>query len=287
MSDKNLAPEVEEPQAPNTEAVEKPSKPPMSKTSFEVEPAAAPPMQFQPEVEARPAVKTNGRTAADEVSLGRELLLQVDSYDEAEALLNKRPDLIEQAQLVFGSVVPTTGQNEFVDLTIKAAAEDDPMTLNDALWAKRRQHLNLTGPEVSQLLDFAAENAAKSPLLALYSALLLTDDLTRLEEAGLWKKQKGIVLSTEKTLGLDATALWEEISGPKPAPAPEPVKAETVAAPPQEKKRLAPPLPPVKVKVKKKQRVKEAGPPRWVVAAGFVFLLTMMSCGACALSNLF
>jgi hypothetical protein len=294
MTDKNLTPDGEEPEAQTRETTEKPAKPPMSKASFAAEQTPAGPAQAKTEAEVQTEVKTdgraNGRTAADALSMEREALLQVDSYAEAEALLSERPDLIEQARVLFGAIVPTTGQNEFIDLAIRAVAEDDAMSLGDALRAKRDNHLNLTAPEVGQLLEFAQENMGKFPLLALYIALLLTDDLTRLEEAGLWQQQKTIILSTEQDLDLDAMALWEEISAPEPkvepvAVEPEPIKAEAVAAPPEEKKRPAPPPPPVKVRPRKK--VKGAGPPRWIVASGFIFLLTMMSCGACALSQLF
>lgn len=294
MTDKNITPDGEEAEAQTRETTEKPPRPPMSKASFEAEPTPAEPAEAQTEAEVQTEVKTdgraNGRTAADEISMEREALLQVDSYAEAEALLSERPDLIEQARALFGAIVPTTGQNEFIDLAIRAAAEDDAMSLRDALQAKRHNHLNLTAPEVGQLLEFAQENMGKFPLLALYIALLLTDDLTRLEEADLWQQQKTIILTTEKDLDLDAMALWDEISAPEPAVEPvtvepEPIKAEAVAAPPEEKKRPAPPPPPVKVRQRK--QVKGAGPPRWVVATGFIFLLTMMSCGACALSQWF
>ena len=298
----------------------KQAKPPMSKTPVVSEEAAveaavgpvveavvapvvAPPAKPADQPKGQTKTKATGRTngpqptrpesPAEARSLDRESLLEVDTYDQAEALLSRQPDLIEPARVVFGSVVPTSGQNSFVELAISAAADDEALTLAEALQTKRRQHLNLTGPEVGQLLEFAAENAAKSPQLTLSIALLLTDDLTHLEDAALWGQQKELVLAAEKALEVDAAALWEEISGPKPkpqpepeAPQPEPIKVEAVVE--EEPEKVTPVIPPP-VRVKQTRHCKKrhgvwAGPPRWMVATGFVFLLSMMSCGVCALT---
>ena len=169
---------------------------------------------------------------------------------------------------------------------------DDATTLAEALKRKRREDLNLTAPEAGQLLEFAAENQDKFPRLALYMSLLLTDDLTHLEDPALWQQQKEIVLATEKILGVDAGGLWEEIDRSEtPAPAaanPGPTQAETTAPPQEAKRQSMPPPPPVRIKKTrhgKKQRGLTGGsPPRWALAVGFLLLLTMMSCGVCVLS---
>lgn len=264
--------------APKPKA-DKTAKPRMSKT----EASAAEVKKAKP---ANP-VKVNGSDSpADVASKGREALLQVDSYAEAEGLLTTSPDLIEQARAVFGAIVPTTGQNEFMDLAIKAAAEDEAIDLRGALKAKRKQNLNLTGPEVSQLLEFAAENVNKSTVLALNIAILLTDDLTRLENADLWGKQKDILLTAGNELDLDPAMLWDEISredAPKQVSAPKPVPVKVKAEPekPKAQKRPVPPPPPVNKPAKGK------GPSRLFLVTGFIFLLSALSCGACALGNLF
>lgn len=302
MTDKKQRPDIENPEPQDVGLTNKPAKPPISKANLAEDKVAmtpTAPMPAKTKAESKPAVlktevKANGRPAAEHISRSQEALLEVDSYEEAEVLLNSRPDLIEPARVVFGSVVPTTGQNELVDLAIKAAAEDDAMTLRDALKAKRRNDLNLTGPEVSQLLEFAGENMAQFPHLSLFITMLVSDDLTHLKDGSLWQKQKEIVLTTEKTLALDAMALWDEINSPDPetkvAPKPsqkkpkaKPVAVETVAKP-EKKERPAPPPP---IRVKKQPHKRTGSPPRWAVAGGFIFLLSMMSCGVCALSSLF
>jgi len=317
MTDQIQTPESEEPQTEQTEVTDTPAKPPISKASAEETEGQMTPIEVKPEAmsEVEPATdgpgraeanvqghgRPNGQAPAETVSQTRQALLEVDSYDEAEALLTEQPDLIEPARIVFGHVVPTTGQNAFMDLAIKAAADDDPLTLTGALQTKRQNHINLTAPEVDQLLEFATETMAQSPELCLYIAILITDDLTHLKEAGLWQRQKHVITTTADRLGIDAIAIWEEVNGvgPKsesaasppeaePKPAPEPVKAETVVTP-TKKPRPAPPLPPVK-KVRKPHprhrhdHTATGRPPRWVVASGFIFLLSMMSCGVCALS---
>jgi hypothetical protein len=295
MTEKDLNQDFEEPTANEVdsgadELQSKPANPSIGKASAEGEMSE---VKSTPAPQPQPENRPNGRSRppAEAVSNGREALLNIDTYEEAEALLTEQPDLIDQARAVFGSIVPTAGQNEFIDLAIRAAAEDDATTLDSALKTKRRNHLNLTSTESGQLLEFAEENVGKFPVLALYTALLLTDDLTRAEEAALWQQQKGIVLTAEKTLDIDAMALWEAINMPEPPPQtprptpkvePEPVKAETVVEAPK-KARPAPPPPPFKVK----QKVRRGGPPRAFVAGGFIFLLSLMSCGACLLHNIF
>lgn len=233
---------------------------------------------------------SGAETTAELNSKGREALLQVDSYAEAESLLTKSPELIEQARAVFGAIVPTTGQNEYMDLAIKAAADDDPMDLRAALQAKRQRALNMTAPEAGQLLEFASEQINKVPVLALNVAMLLTDDLTRLEDASMWQKQKDILLTAGKSLDLDPTTLWEEISrveapkvAPPPAPKPQPAKVETKPEPqkPQAQNRPTPPPPPVSKPAGGK------GPSRLFLAAGFIFLMSALSCGMCALGQIF
>ena len=118
----------------------------------------------------------------------------------------------------------------------------------------------------------------------------MTDDLTRIENPDLWQKQRAVILATEHVLDVDALALWEEISGldtPAEEDLPEPPKAQSVEAPPVEKDLPSPPPPPVRVTKKrhyKSRQGKKDGPPRWAVATGFIFLLSMMSCGVCVLS---
>ncbi|HEY84904.1 MAG TPA: hypothetical protein G4N96_07315 [Chloroflexi bacterium] len=258
-------------------------KPSISKTAKPVPAASdAPEMIITPP----PASKTNGNTPADAASEAREALLQVDSYAEAESLLTTRPELIEQARAVFGAIVPTADQNEFMDLAIRAAAEDDPADLRAALASKRKKKLALTATEIEQLLEFADEQQSKSPALAFNVALLLSDDLTVLEDGDLWKKQKAILQATGKQLDIDPVALWEEISPPPtrksppkapPSPIPVKVKAETSRPAPK-----TPPLPPAGHS--KKQ---QGAPPRWLLAGGFIFLISMLSCGVCAVGNLF
>ena len=259
-----------------------PKKPPISKTT-----GAALNVDDAPEIIITPpATKTNGNTPADVASEAREALLQVDSYAEAESLLTARPELIEQARAVFGAIVPTADQNEFMDLAIRAAAEDDPFDLRAALAVKRKKKLTLTAAEIEQLLEFSAEQQHKSPALAFNVALLLGDDLTRLEDGNLWQQQKTILQATGKRLDIDPAALWEEISPPpakktrpKATPKPVPVKVKAETAKPAPK---APPLPPAAPPKKQK-----GAPPRWLLAGGFLFLMSMLSCGACAIGNLF
>lgn len=251
------------------------AKPRISKADVEpAEPVAAAP------------VVNDTETTAELNSKGREALLQVDSYAEAESLLSKSPELIEQARAVFGAIVPTTGQNEFMDLAIKAAADDDPMDLRAALQAKRQRALNMTAPEAGQLLEFANEQINKTPALALNVAMLLTDDLTRLEDALMWQKQKDILLTAGKALDLEPAALWEEISrveAPKVTPPPQPQAPKRPTPPPQPEtpKRPTPPPPPVSRPAAGK------GPSRFFLVAGFIFLMSFLSCGACALSQIF
>jgi len=257
-------------------------KPPISKTTGAALKADdAPKIIITP-----PAPKTNGNTPADAASEAREALLQVDSYAEAESLLTTRPELIEQARAVFGAIVPTANQNEFIDLAIRAAAEDDPFDLRAALTAKRKRKLALTAMEIEQLLEFSAEQQNKSPALAFNVALLLTDDLTGQADGNLWQKQKAILQATGKRLEIDPAALWEELNPPpakkappKATPKPVPVKAKAETAKPAPK---APPLPPASPPKKQK-----GAPPRWLLAGGFLFLMSMLSCGACAIGNLF
>jgi hypothetical protein len=278
MTDKNISTET-----PETESTKKTAKPPISKTAVPsndvpiTQPSVAP-------VSAKPTSGTNGGARADTVSKGREALLNVDSYEDAETLLTERPDLIDQARTVFGTIVPTSGQNEFMDLAIRAAAEDDPTDLRSALKTKRQKKLNLTAPEIDQLLEFASEHINKSPVLALNVALLLTDGLTRLEETDLWEKQKKIILALEKVLDLDATALWEEISQedrPSP-PASEPKSKPVAEVKTPKKRRPAPPPPPP---VHKPTKEKVGGPSRLLLASGFIFLMSVLSCGACAFGH--
>ncbi|MFQ5578956.1 MAG: hypothetical protein ACE5G8_18415, partial [Anaerolineae bacterium] len=133
--------------APRPKTTPRGAKPPIGKTA--AAPAATPaPEPAAPASPPRPAPKPNGKTAADIVSTGREALLGVDSYEQAETVLTEQPALIEQARAVFGSIVPTSGQNQFIDLAINAAADDDPTDLRSALKTKRRRHLNLTSPEI-------------------------------------------------------------------------------------------------------------------------------------------
>ena len=257
-------------------------KPSISKTA-----KSTPDAGDAPEIIITPsAPKTNGDTPADAASEAREALLQVDSYAEAESLLTMRPELIEQARAVFGAIVPTADQNEFMDLAIRAAAEDDPTDLRAALASKRKKKLTLTATEIEQLLEFADEQQNKSPALAFNVALLLGDDLTRLENGPLWQKQKAVLQATGKQLDIDPLALWEEISPPpakkappKATPKPVPVKVKAETGKPAPK---APPLPPAAPLKKKK-----GAPPRWLLAGGFLFLMSMLSCGACAIGNLF
>lgn len=237
-------------------------------------------------VAAAPAL-SGAETTEELNSKGREALLQIDSYTEAESLLSKSPELIEQARAVFGAIVPTTGQNEFMDLAIKAAADDDPMDLRAALQAKRQRALNMTAPEAGQLLEFANEQMNKTPALALNVAMLLTDDLTRLEDASMWQKQKDILLTAGKSLDLDPTTLWEEISrvdAPKVMPPkPQPAEVEAKPEPPKVEapKRPTPPPPPVSRPAAGK------GPSRLFLVVGFFFLMSFLSCGICAMSQLF
>lgn len=278
---------TEKTQKPENEETKVTAKPQMSKTA---EAQAETKDEPKPKAKVKVNGRGNGKTAAEAVSLDREALLAVETYEEAETMLSEHPELIAPGRVVFGAVVPTTGQNAFVELAVKAAAEDDALTPAEALKIKREDALNLTGPEVSQLLEFADENTGQFPGLAFYIGLLLTDDLTRIEDADLWQRQRNIILATEKVLDVDALALWEEISGletPAEEDPPDPPKAEAVEAPPLEKELPAPPPPPVRVTKKrhyKKHYDQQDGPPRWAVAAGFVFLLSMMSCGVCVLS---
>jgi len=136
---------------------------------------------------------------------------------------------------------------------------------------------------VGQLLEFAGEQISKTPVLALNVALLLTDDLTRLEDPDLWQQQKDVVLALEKSLDLDAASLWDDISGAKPKPAPksEPVQVRVkVESSPRMQKRTAPPA-------GKAGRVKNGGPSRLLLVGGFILLMSAISCGACALGNWF
>ncbi len=252
-------------------------KPPISKIA-----KSTPDAGDAPEIIITPPA----HTPADAASEAREALLQVDSYAEAESLLTARPELIEQARAVFGAIVPTADQNDFMDLVIRAAAEDDPIDLRAALASKRKKKLTLTAAEIEQLLEFADEQQHKSPALAFNVALLLGDDLTRLENGSLWQKQKAVLQATGKQLDIDPVALWEEINPPPakktppkatPRSAPVKVKAETAKPAPK-----APPLPPAAPFKKKK-----GAPPRWLLAGGFLFLMGMLSCGACAIGNLF
>ena len=289
---------------PSDETVTRPpmsrTAPPPAETSSTAEASAAvvePPKQDHNGAPANGQSTVETENAATEAvaqagAKARETLLQVESYDQAETLLSDQPELVDPARVVFGSVVPTTGQNAFVDLAIQAAADDGPVTLNQALQTKRRRHINLTGSEVAQVLEFADQNVVKSPRLALYIAILSTDDLSHLEDSELWQAQKAVITTTAATLGVDAMAIWEGINGteappepepkPKSKPKPEPVKAEATTPPVRES--VLPPPPPVRV-VRTKRATTE-GPPRWALAAGFVFLLSMMSCGVCALSIL-
>lgn len=270
---------------------EKVTKPPIGKGAVVVQEAT--PLITPPPQPAPLPVATDKRNRPETVSVGREALLQVDSYQEAEYLLSEHPDLIDQARTVFGSIVPTSGQNYFMDLAIQAAAEDDTLDLRTALQTKRTQNLHLTTPEIKQVLEFAGEHVHKSPVLALYIALLLTDDLSRIEDTPLWQKQRELVLTAEKSLKVDAMAIWDEISreeghipAPDPTPEPEPepfpveVKAE-LEAPKREKP--APPPPPMPALRPKKGQV----PPRWVLASGFVGAMSLLSCSACFMGLMF
>ena len=100
---------TEKTEKPENEEATVTEKPPMSKT---VEPKTE--AKAKPKPEGQGEGKTGGqmeKTAAETVSLEREVLLDVETYEEAEAVLSEHPELIAPARVVFGSVVPTTGQN--------------------------------------------------------------------------------------------------------------------------------------------------------------------------------
>lgn len=217
---------------------------------------------------------------------GREELLQVDSYEKAVVLLTQKPDLIEQARLIFGRVVPTTGQTDVVDLAIKAAAEDDDLTLRQALATKRAGHLALTHPEITQLLEFGHTALTKAPILSLNLALLVTDDLTRLENKDLWQQQKRVILAAEKTLKLDATDLWDQINEPATAPATAAPAPEAKSPRTTGRSWPSPEAGPGPVtSLRPKKRVKPVGyeMPRWALFTIFFTLMIVMSCCLCAL----
>lgn len=247
---------------------------------------------------AKPKTKKRGRRKAAEPSGpsaaeaddGRQALLQVNSYEEAVVLLSTKPELIEQARLIFGRVVPTTGQNDLVDLAIRAAAEDDDLTLRQALAAKRERHLALTHPEITQLLEFAHTALAKAPVLTLNVALLLTDDLARLENGDLWQQQREVILAAEQALMLDATDLWEQISAAASEPEPEPEVAPppepAVEAPQPEEPAGAVTSGPVPVTTLPRRRMRQQRAPAmpgWLAAIVFFTLLLTMTCCLCAM----
>lgn len=296
-----------------TNGSKKSKKPPMSKGMAPVQPA--PVETVEPVVAPKP-VQTNGQQTdpepqiqpvptstkksrvkvAEKLSRQQAQLLEVESYEDAERLLSDNPDLIEPARAAFGAVVPTAHQNAFMDLAIRAAAEDDAASLGDALLEKRQAHLVLSTPEVKQLLEFASETATKSPQLALAMAILITDDLTQLKETDLWKSQKAIVTSAAERLGVDALAVWEEINGKAQlaettikSETPKKVKAEAVGEP-------AKPVKPATPKAKRhRNRTQKTvryeirrvdGPPKWLMATGILGLMTVVSCGVCSLAIL-
>lgn len=225
----------------------------------------------------------------------KQQLLAVESYEDAEALLSADPDLIEPARQVFGSIVPTVNQNRFMELAIQATASDASLTLGAALQTKRRERLNLSTPETRQLLEFASENVTKSTELALFMAILITDDLTSLKETDLWQTQKAVVTKTAKRLGVDPLKIWEEMNGKapvvdvkEPPQMAEAIKAETIATP-ADKALPVPPRPKPKQGKKRSKRVRYEirrvdGPPRWLMAMGLLGLTTVASCGVCALA---
>jgi len=241
----------------------------------------------------KPAMAKNGKnttpsaadTPADAASKERAALLEVETYEQAESLLSENPDLIQQARAVFGAIVPTSGQNTLVDLAVRAAADDTPTDLKGALKAKRAQNLNLTAAEIGQLLEFAAAQIEKTPVLALNVALLLTDDLTRLEDAALWQAQKDGVLKLEKSLNLDAATLWTDINdepaAAAPPPDPTPAKQNVSPKTPLRQKIAAPPPPPPAGR-----KMRAGGtPPRLALVGGFLLLMSAISCGLCALGQ--
>ncbi|OQY45458.1 MAG: hypothetical protein B6242_10320 [Anaerolineaceae bacterium 4572_78] len=240
--------------------------------------------------------------SSEQLSQNLGKLLRVDYYDEAEQLLTEKPHLIEQARTVFGAIVPTSVQNDVMDLAIKASADDDMMTLREALSLKRQHHIELTPPEIEQLLEFAAEQRPASAVLALNIALLMTDDLTRWESVSLWQRQECIIMDAEEMLGIDAVMLWESlnpakkemISEPEPKPEiktePEPTvifdiedEAESL---PEEKPKMIdlnsipPPLPIVI------QKNKPSIPSR-LETTGFVLMSSVIGCGIVVIGMLF
>ncbi len=243
--------------------------------------------QPKPAIGKKNAPAPAADTPAEMTSKERAALLKVETYEQAEALLSENPDLIQQARAVFGAIVPTSGQNTLVDLAIRAAADDAPTDLRGALKAKRAQTLNLTASEIRQLLEFAAGQTEKTPALALNVALLLTDDLTRLEDAALWQAQKDVVLKLEKLLNLDAATLWTDINdkaetrAAPPPPKPAPAKPKAAPQTPPRQKIAAPPPPPP---ARRKFGV-GGSPSRLALAAGFLVLMSALSCGLCALGQ--
>ena len=283
MPDKNLETNPEIPQKPKI------GKP---KTDFDIEPP------FE-----------HDNVKPDTTSKNIESLLNVDSYQEVEALLSHQPDLIEHARVVFGQIVPTGHQSEFIDLVIRTSATDESMNLKSALKLKRHGNVDLSLSEVEQLLEFANEQINQVPELAFNIALLLTDDLTNLEVDSLWRQQEVILKRLESELDVNTIDLWEHINPTELPKAIEPdeiidveIESESIpepewnhiefeaepefAEPPKHDMPFPPPPLPKMLPTIRKPNRRQAGK-RFLMATGVAVFMIAASCGGCASALLF